>query len=47
MACGDVISQCVIERKSMQNIEFIRTARFFAIGFVYVVSLALYCGKFN
>ena len=37
MGCGDAISQLVIE-KEKKSYDWMRTTRFFGIGFVLVVS---------
>jgi hypothetical protein len=37
MGAGDVISQTVVEKKSLKQVDLIRTARFGMIGFILVV----------
>jgi len=38
MCVGDVISQTLVEKKPLKNVDLIRTARFGLVGFVVVVS---------
>lgn len=39
MGAGDVSSQILIERKTVSEYEWKRTARFFALGTFFVVSV--------
>lgn len=38
MGLGDQIAQNFIEKRSVKDLDFVRTAKFFSIGFVIAVS---------
>lgn len=38
MGASDIIAQTVVEKKSLKQVNFVRTLQFASVGFLYVVS---------